>query len=158
MRRAAQVSTGDQRKVEAWAGDHYVWPALVDPIRLPPVVRRDDDVDVGAEGLQLGGQKAAVQPRRPDLEHYGPRVGEETGERDLEPRVAGEEDPLPPYAVPQDPEVLPRGPGPHDLAGSGSGFLCHVLDEAGRAVDPDGHEGLDHRRPALLGGRRRRGQ
>src|SRR5215211_7378319 len=158
MRRAAQVSTGDQRKVEAWAGDHYVWPALVDPIRLPPVVRRDDDVDVRAKGLQLGCQKAAVQPRRPDLEHDGPRVGKEAGEGDLEPRVAGEEDPLPPYTVPQDPKVLPSGSGPHDLAGSRSGFLCHVLDEAGRAVDSNGHEGLDHRCPALLGGRYRCGQ
>src|SRR5215212_6563323 len=130
MRRAAQVSTGDQRKVEARAGDHHVWPALIDPLRLPPVVRRDDDVDVRAEGLQLGGQKAAVQPRRPDLEHHGPRVGEEARERDLEPRVAGEEDPLPPYAVPQNTQILPRRPGPYDLAGPRPGFLSHVLNEA----------------------------
>src|SRR5215210_8869426 len=88
---------------------------LVDPIRLPPVVRRDDDVDVGTEGLQLGGQETAVKPRRPDLEHYRSRVGEETGERDLQPRVAGEEDSLPPYTVSQHPQVLPRRSGPHDL-------------------------------------------
>src|SRR3712207_8191646 len=55
--RAAQVSAGDQGQVETGAGDHHVRPALVDPVRLPPIVRRDDDVDVGAKGLQLGGQK-----------------------------------------------------------------------------------------------------
>ena len=38
------------------------------------------------------------------------------------------------------------------------GLLRHVLDEAGRAVHSDGHEGPDYRRPASLGGRCRRGQ
>ena len=154
--RAAQVPAGDQRQMEAWARDHHVGPGLVDPIRLPPVIRGDDDIDVGAKGLQLGGQEPAVEPRCADLEHHGPRVGEEAGERDLEPRVAGEEDPLAPDAVTQSTEILPGGPGPHGLAGPGSGLLGHVLHKAGRSVYADGHEGPYHRGPASLGDRGRR--
>src|ERR687898_529764 len=107
----------------------------------------------GTKGLQLGGQEPAVQPWCANLEYDSPRVGEEAGEGDLQARVAGEEDPLPPYAVPQETQILPHRSSPLYLAGPRPGFLRNVLNETCRAVDSDRHESLDHCGPASLGDR-----
>src|ERR687893_430185 len=90
LRRAAQVPPGDERYVDARARDHHVRPGSVYASYLPAPVRGLDDIYVGAQGLELGGQEPLVQPRGADLQHHGPCVGQKAGERYLEARVAGE--------------------------------------------------------------------